>query len=130
VNQPPEDAAAHPATDAATPADRRRWPRAKADWPVQLSLPDGRFEARVRDISRAGVSFFLDRPVNLMTVLSVELDLPVEGGVRHVRGQGAVVRCEKISDRLDHYEIALFMSDLAEPDRDAVDGFVAAAAAG
>jgi hypothetical protein len=75
------------------------------------------------------VCFFLDRPVKLMTILSVELDLPVEDGVRHVRGQGAVVRCEKISDHLDHYEIALFLSDLAEPDRDAVESFVAASGA-
>jgi hypothetical protein len=129
VDHPPEDTAARSATDASPPSDRRRWPRARADWPLQLSLPDGRFEARVRDVSRAGVCFFLDRPVSLMTVLSVELDLPVEGGVRHVSGQGAVVRCEKISDRLDHYEIALFLSDLAEPDRDAVESFVAASGA-
>ena len=129
MNKPPEDATASSAADASSPADRRRWPRAKADWPVQLSMDGGRFEARVRDVSRAGVCFFLDRPVKLMTILSVELDLPMEDGVRHVRGQGAVVRCEKISDRLDHYEIALFLSDLAEPDRDAVESFVAASGA-
>ncbi len=129
MNKPPEDVTAGTAIDASTPADRRRWPRAKADWPVQLSMDGGRFEARVRDVSRAGVCFFLDRPVKLMTILSVELDLPVEGGVRHVRSQGAVVRCEKISDHLEHYEIALFLSDLAEPDRDAVESYVAASGA-
>ena len=40
--------------------DRRRWPRAKADWPITLDLPEGRYEARVRDISQAGVCFFLN----------------------------------------------------------------------
>lgn len=105
-------------------AERRRWPRAQADWPMRLSLADGEHEARVRDVSRAGVSFFLDRALPLMTRLRIDLELPVEGGKRFVTGEGAVVRCEKISARLEHYEIAVFLQHLAEPDAQALEGYV------
>jgi len=104
--------------------DRRQWPRADADWPIRLLLPEGHFEARVRDISRAGICFFLDRPIQEMTTLRIDLELPVQGGMRFVRGDVVVVRCDKISERLDHYEIAAFLSNMAEPDRDALDAFV------
>ncbi len=107
-----------------TGRERRRWPRAKADWPISLDLPEGRYEARVRDISEAGVCFFLDRPLKLMTTLAIELDLP--HGERHtvIRGTGIVVRSEVISDRLDHYEIAVFMPELSEVEKGAVAMFV------
>ena len=103
---------------------RRRWPRAGADWPVRLLLPEGHFEARVRDISRAGICFFLDRPIPEMTSLRIDLELPVPEGMRFVRGDAVVVRCDKISDRLDHYEIAAFLNNMADPDRDALEAFV------
>ncbi len=76
--------------------ERRRWARAGADLPITVALDGGRSEARVRDISRAGVCFFLDRPIPLMTVLELAMDLHVKNGVRKIRGAGAVVRCEKI----------------------------------
>ena len=105
-------------------AERRQYPRADADWPIRLLLPEGHFEARVRDVSRAGICFFLDRPIPEMTSLRIDLELPVHEGVRFVRGEAVVVRCDKISDRLEHYEIAAFMNDMAPPDRDALEAFV------
>jgi hypothetical protein len=104
--------------------ERRRWDRASADWPITLALPDGRFEARVRDVSQAGVCFFLDRPIAAMTVLAIDLELPVPSGKRYVKGRGVVVRCERISEHIDHYEIAVFLDDLAQPDRDALAAYV------
>lgn len=104
--------------------ERRRWARANAELPITLFLPSGKFQARVRDVSRAGVCFFLDRPLPLMTVLQMTLALRVQGGVRHVTGCGAVVRCERISKALDHWEIALFLNDLAETDRELLEAFV------
>ena len=108
-----------------TGRERRRWPRAKADWPISLDLPEGRYEARVRDISEAGVCFFLDRPIRMMTQLSVELDLPA--GEEHlvIRGTGIVVRSDNISDHLDHYEIAVFMPELSAKEKMASGEFVA-----
>ena len=81
-------------------------------------------QAKIRDVSRGGVSFFLDRPIPEMTVLRVQFDIPVEGGVRKIQGLGAVVRCERIARNLEHYEIAVFVQDMALPDRETVDGYV------
>ncbi|MFO1010565.1 MAG: PilZ domain-containing protein [Planctomycetota bacterium] len=106
--------------------EKRRWARAQADLPITLFLQNGKCEARIRDISRAGVCFFLDRPVPLMTVLRMSLGLRVQDGIRYVNGYGAVVRCEKISKAIDHYEIALFLNEMAEADRKAIEDFVAA----
>lgn len=110
---------------AASGIERRQWPRAKADWPISLELPEGRYEARVRDISEAGVCFFLDRPVNLMTQLAIELDLPNGDEMLVIRGKGIVVRSEKLSERIDHYEVAVFMPDFNTEERSAIADFVA-----
>lgn len=119
----PADALNGPATGSGR--ERRRWPRATADWAISLALPDGEFRARVRDVSRAGVCFFLDRPIPVMTAMRIDLELPVDEGKRFITGGGVVVRCEKISARLDHYEVALFLNDIAEPDQSALASYVA-----
>src|SRR5262247_2521992 len=106
-------------------SERRRWMRSEADLPVTLNLAGGRSEARLRDISRAGICFFLDRPIPLMTVLELSVSLPVPGGVRRIGGHGAVVRCEKIAKRVDHYEVAVFLHEMAESDRRVIEEFVA-----
>lgn len=120
---------APPAPSPSSGRERRRWPRRRADWPIALDLPEGRYEARVRDISQAGVCFYLDRPLELMTTLAIDLDLPLElrqaGAARvRVQGTGIVVRCEGISDRLDHYEIAVFMPELDETQKELLAEFV------
>lgn len=113
-------------TDEAVPEgrNRRRHPRARGDWPVIVELSDGPHQARVRDVSKGGVSFYLDRPIPEMTLLSVEFDLPCPAGLRRIRGTGAVVRCEKISAALDHYEVAVFLTEMADPDRATIEAFV------
>ena len=110
--------------------ERRQWDRARAEWPVILHLEDGAHEAKIRDVSRGGVCFFLDRPVPEMTVLKMDFELPVTSGVRRISGQGVVVRCERISQALDHYEIAVFTQEMADPDRDTIETYVKARPAG
>jgi hypothetical protein len=113
-----------PAPRTPSGAERRRHQRARADWPITVVLEDGVHQARIRDVSRGGVSFFLDRPIPEMTALRVQFDVPVQGGVRKIQGEGAVVRCERIARNLEHYEIAVFVQDMALPDRETVDGYV------
>jgi len=104
--------------------DRRRWPRANADLAATVALDGSTNEARVRDISRAGICFYLDRPIPLMTVLELRMSLPVADGMRQVTGRGAVVRSEKISAHVEHYEIAVFLHEMADPDRKCVEEYV------
>ena len=102
---------------APNPAERRRWPRARAERPATVAIDGGAHEARVRDISAAGVCFFLDRPLPEMSRVRVQLELPVAGGTRVVSGLGAVVRCERIGMAIEHFEIAVYLQEVAEPDR-------------
>jgi hypothetical protein len=106
--------------------ERRAHPRAEAHWPVDLLLADGPCKARLRDVSRSGVCFFVDRPIALMALLQLELDLPPSPGVaaRRLRGAGAVVRCERISPGVEHYEVAVFLHDMLESDRAALAAHV------
>ena len=110
--------------EAPTGAERRRHPRAEADWTVEIALDDGTHRARLRDVSRIGLCFHVERAIPMMTVLQIALDLPVDGGVRRVSGSGAVVRCQRISPTLEHYEVAVFLHDMAEGDRAALDAHV------
>ncbi|MBM3992214.1 MAG: PilZ domain-containing protein [Planctomycetes bacterium] len=109
-------------------AERRRYPRADSDLPITILLDGKHYEARVRDVSRAGVCFYLERSIPLMTVLALDFPLRVGGASHRVRGQGAVVRCEKISPTLQHFECAVFLHDASETDREVIDAYVASRA--
>ena len=114
--------------------ERRAHPRATADWPLSIRMTSGKHAgvhtARVRDLSRAGVCFYLEHPLPLMTVLEIVLELPTgapgeTNGKRSVRGTGAVVRCEPISAAMAHYEVAVFIQEMEEADRSALEAHVA-----
>ena len=106
---------------------------------IHLTTGDhaGQHAARVRDLSKAGICFYMEYPIPLMTVLEIALELPVEGHppgskpgpkngeIRRVRGTGAVVRCEPISASIEHYEVAVFIQHMEETDREAVAAHVA-----
>jgi hypothetical protein len=76
-------------------------------------------------VSQAGVSFFLDRPVREMTLLQVRVTLP--GQEREVRCHGVVVRCQRLAPLVDHYEVAVFLNEVSEPDRKSIADYVATA---
>jgi len=115
--------------DKAAGRERRAHPRAACDCSITLQLEDGAHRARLRDVSRAGLCFFLDRPIPEMTLLSVRIELPAVGRGEPARidGRGVVVRCLPISRGVDHFEIAVFLNELGDLQRERLDAFVAAA---
>lgn len=92
--------------------ERRAHPRAKApELPLTLIGTDQ--VLRVRDISQSGVAFYSESPVPLMTRVQFQIALPdADGEEKVVSGEGAVVRCERLSPALGHYEIAVFFQHL------------------
>jgi hypothetical protein len=60
-----------------------------------------------------------------MTVLEVALPL----GKHLIKGGGAVVRCERISKLVDHWEVAVFLHDMRESDRELLEEYVVQKAA-
>ncbi len=112
-------------SESPTGTDRRRHRRVAVDWPLSIRMPDGALEARLRDISKAGVCFFLDRRIPEMTLLGMSIDLPDQGeDPVHIEGSGVVVRCQKLSPHLDHYEVAVFLNDITESNRERLTNFV------
>jgi hypothetical protein len=110
----------------ARPRERRAHPRAACDWPITIQLRDGAHPARLRDVSRAGICFFLDRAIPEMTILSVRIELPAArpSGPGWIDGRGVVVRCQPISRGVEHYEVAVFLDSLSEADRERLSAFV------
>ena len=107
-----------PASGSGGGAERRAHPRAPAEWPITIALPEGYFEANLRDVSASGVCFHVDRPVSEMTVLRLQLDLDSEGDKHRVDGRGVVVRCKRIAPALEHYEVAVFFDQIEARDRE------------
>jgi len=109
--------------------ERRRHPRLALDWPLSITLPDGIYQARLRDVSRSGVCFFLDRRIPEMTILRMSLDLPQDGGdaLPPIQGSGVVVRCRPLSPHVDHFEIAVFLNDVTDEHRERLTAYVDAA---
>lgn len=103
--------------------ERRRHPRLTVDVPITLALEDGSYEGRLRDVSEAGVCFFLDRRVQEMTVLSMRLMLPDSPPVD---AAGVVVRCQALSKHVDHYEVAVFLNQIDEENRAKLTSFLGA----
>jgi len=104
--------------------ERRHHPRAAVDWPLAIALEDGTHEARLRDVSRSGVSFYIDERIPEMTLLRLELELPDSG--ERVSGTGVVVRCRPLSPALEHFEVAVFLNEMSEADRTALAKLVSA----
>ena len=93
--------------------ERRAHTRTQAP-ELPLTLVGSDNVLRVRDISQSGVAFFAESPVPLMTKVHFEIQLPngAETGLPVVSGEGAVVRCERLSPALGHYEVAIFFQQL------------------
>lgn len=94
--------------------ERRRHPRHQvSDLPLSL---EGGQALRVRDLSRSGVCVFAEEPLRMMTHVRFRFDLGKDAG--EVTGEGVVVRCERLSPALGHFEVAIFFQQLdagAEP---------------
>jgi len=91
--------------------ERRRHHRTSIeDLPITL---DGDTALRVRDLSQSGACFFSETPLRMMTHVRFSFDFPLADGTQaRAEGEGVVVRCERLSSALGHYEVALFFQDL------------------
>jgi hypothetical protein len=107
--------------------ERRRHPRLRIE-NLPLSL-DGGGALRVRDLSRSGVCVFSDQPMRMMTHVRFHFRLPRKADAE-VAGTGVVVRCERLSPALGHYEIAIFFQDFESGSEPLLLGYLAELAQG
>jgi hypothetical protein len=93
--------------------ERRKHPRkAVKDLPISV---DGDTPLRVRDLSQSGACFFSETPLRMMTHVKFAFEFEDSSGETiGISGEGVVVRCERISPTLGHYEVAIFFQSLDE----------------
>lgn len=103
--------------------DRRRAPRAQADFPIQISGKQSAKPAQLKDISEIGLCCTATERVDEMTLLAIDLQLPGSKGQHLVKG--AVVRCEPERQHKGSYEIAVYFTEIAPQTKLALKQLVA-----
>src|SRR5262245_43387622 len=104
------------------PSERRRAPRAIADFPIQLTEPKGPAAARLKDLSTIGLCCTTSARFPEMTLLGIDLQLP--GQPQRHAIQGAVVRCEPVRASKGSYEVAIFFTLIDAAAKAAVGAWV------
>ena len=123
--QSPQPSPSSSSSSAYGGPERRQHPRVAAeDLPILLQGDDRR-PLRIRDVSRAGVAFYSEDPIDLMQRVKFAIEVPrADQEPLLVGGEGVVVRCEKLAGALDHYEIAVFFQDLPPDAEQAMQGWI------
>lgn len=109
-----------------TSRERRRAPRAPADFPIQLSPRGSSGPAQLKDLSEIGLCCTAQQSLPEMTLVGIDLDLPGQDQ-RHTI-QGAVVRCEPLRSDPGRFEVAVYFTSITAPARAAIASYVAGAA--
>lgn len=111
--------------------ERRKQPRAKAVGGLTVGAKPHLATVQVKDISAAGLCFKNSRPLEFMSRLQMILVIPlcadalVRPEIGEIHCEGVVVRCERIEDKHgNHYEIAVFFTQMDEAARKAVEKYV------
>ena len=100
--------------------ERRRAPRALANFPIRFTNDADGKPAILRDISEIGLACNSPREVPEMTIVSLDFSLPGKSQVHQVTG--AIVRCEALPD--GQFDLAVYFTDVADDTRSALANFV------
>jgi hypothetical protein len=102
--------------------ERRKAPRAPADFSIRLADRGEAREARVKDLSTHGLCCWYPEPVAEMTLVRLDLELPGQGAHEV---QGAVVRCQKVRGQSPPtYEVAVYFTRVPAECRAALAQYV------
>ena len=102
--------------------ERREFPRSKSSVPVSKS-DDGVLD-HVDNISGNGVLCHTNKPVALMTKMSIAIELPGDDSGERVQCEGVVVRCDPDDKTDGKYEVAILYTHVEEDDRERIEAFV------
>ena len=114
-------------TDQNSSQERRGDPRLTNNIPIRISQADGDMVTETSNISRSGVYCKVDRYIEPMTKLKLNLLLPIRKNGKDVSKQvvahGVVVRSEQIGDTNDH-NVAIFFNDMSQRDAESIADYV------
>jgi hypothetical protein len=104
--------------------ERRRAPRAEAEFAIHLAERGEQRPAQLKDLSTGGLRCHHGEALREMTLVEIGMQLPGGSKVHQVRG--AVVRCAKLRGlNPPTYEIAVFFTEVPPECRSAIADYVA-----
>jgi len=109
--------------------EKRKCPRVEKILPIKLSISDFDILTETKNISGSGAYFPVNRPLELMSKLSVVLLVPIKKNrnkaIEKICCTGIVVRCEIAEENAKHhYRAAMYFNDLKEHDKKLLRIFV------
>ena len=106
--------------------ERRNGQRALAHIPVRIAQEDGDIVTETLNISRSGAYCRVNKRVELMTKLKVQILLPSRKNQKRsktIHCQGVVVRAEPAAEN-GRFEIAVFFNEIAQRDAESINDYV------
>jgi hypothetical protein len=107
--------------------ERRKSPRAFGNVPLKIAHEEGDIVTETVNISRSGAYCCVDRYVEPMTKMKINLLLPLKKGGRSLTKKvacgGVVVRTEP-AEKKGLYNIAIFFSDISQRDAEVISDYV------
>lgn len=101
--------------------ERRRSPRAKCDFIIEIESQKSMISANAVNISSSGMYLRCDHPISLFREIGVGIKLP--GIEKLIECIGVVVRSEKETGK-DTYNIAIFFEDIESEDKELLNEYV------
>lgn len=107
--------------------ERRKGQRAAAHIPVRIARDEGDIVTETLNISRSGAYCRVNKRVELMTKLNVQILLPARKNQKRlaktIHCQGVVVRVEPASGN-GRFDIAIFFNEIAQRDAESINDYV------
>ena len=114
--------------------ERRKGQRALAHIPVRIAQEDGDIVTETLNVSRSGAYCRVNKRVELMTKLKVQILLPPAGGKsvarknqkrspKTIHCQGVVVRVEPAAHN-GQFDVAIFFNEIAQRDAESINDYV------
>jgi hypothetical protein len=112
------------------PQERRKHPRIDSRLSAGVQAGGDSLAVTTLNVGAGGVYVEVPRFIEPLTKLRVTLDIPGPGGGAHIETDAIVVRTTPERAGADAYEIACAFLALSDPDRDAIQRYVATHRAG
>ena len=114
-------------SSSARQQERRKHPRLEHNIPVKISSNDLDIVTQTEDLSCSGAFCSVDKYIAPMTKLKINLLLPLRKNdkivTKRIHCEGVVVRTESAAEG-KYFHTAVFFSDIAPRDAQAINGFV------
>lgn len=96
-------------------AERRKSPRVKGDFTIQIAHQKTKIIAHTINISTTGIYCQGDRPIPLFREIEIEIHLPL--APKSIKCSGVIVRSEKIPGK-ERYNLAIFFVGLSPKNKE------------